>query len=137
MRPLRVGRLLRGIRVGDPQRQHAPLCELTRLQQPVGPVEHGPDHDPLNADALLDVVAVPAPDDGDRAAVADGCEHAAPEQRRVEDGVDTLGNSFAHRGREPGATRQDDIGPEVRSSSSSSGLASASTWSLSFAMAIT
>ncbi len=48
-----------------------------------------------------------------RAAAADGREHAAPEERRVEDGVDTLGNNVAHRGRELGATRQNDSGAEA------------------------
>src|SRR5262245_64416102 len=100
------------MRLRDSERQDSPFRKLPEMPEPVRPLEHRPDHDAVHPDAVLDLVAVPASDDGDRTAVADRREHAPPEQRGIEDGVDTLGDGLAHDAGEPLAPRKDDVRAE-------------------------
>ena len=101
------------IGLGDAERQHAAGRERAHLLEPVGAVDDRPDVDGVDMDALLHVVAVPAPDGNDRPALANAGEHAAREQCRVVHGIHAAGRSLEHGLDHPVSTREHDVGAEA------------------------
>ena len=63
----------------------------------------------MDGDTVLDILAVPGPDERERTTIPDRREDPTPEERGIEDRVNAAGNRIAHSSREALPARHHDV----------------------------